>query len=503
MRGSLRRLASITGLLLLLATASAGAAAVLASRWLAVLAVLLAFGFLSRWFIHQQVAAERRQADIGRAFERVAAARDQILDTQVALADIRMAFAAEESRVADLTSGVETERADRRSADRGLQDELQVLRQQGRDAQLSADNATAFARESVGGLRSELLDLAERSGVPGAWATIEAEVDAPVLSIAIPGFNRPTELRACLQSIVDEVERSSSNRIEVWVTDDGSTIEAACSVGSEFAWRYPYIGFRQNPKNVGLERNLLTACLPCRGDYVLILGNDDRLHEGGLEVILSSVDSGAPEVLVFDKVRVDRGGIRVLDRVAGSSPVGIQPGEHRTYRDLLGFARETGLLSGFGFISTVVFRRAPFVATNHSRYLGLTMYPQVGALLEAHLRSPVDYHHVPVVVHRTTTRAEKSGEAVGRPEESFMMGGAERDARWFGVTLAALLQRVVDQTSLTALELQDIPELLFGQPSLVEYLRGNRALAEQQGLDFAADVREDAERLFRALGDVL
>ena len=84
-----------------------------------------------------------------------------------------------------------------------------------------------------------------------------------------------------------------------------------------------------------------------------------------------------------------------------------------------------------------------------------------------------------------------------------MMGGTERDAQWFGITLAALLQRVIDQSSFKALELQDIPELLFGQPSLVGYLRRNRALAEQQGLDFATDVREDAERLFRALGDVL
>ncbi|MDG1409942.1 MAG: glycosyltransferase [Acidimicrobiales bacterium] len=496
MRRSLVRLASVTGLLLLLATASAVTAAVLASRGFAVLAALLAFGFLSRWFIYQHAAAEYQQADIGRAFERAAETRAELHDTRVELHDTRAALATTDRKVADIE-------AKRRSAKRELQDELAVVRQRTRDAQLNAENAVAFARESVGVARSELLDLAGRSGAQGAWTTIEAEVDAPFLSIAIPGFNRPDELRACLQSIVDEVERSSTSRTEVWITDDRSTVEAACSVGSEFASRYPYIGFQQNPENVGLERNLLTACLPCRGEYVLILGNDDRLHKGGLAAILSSAHSGIWDVLVFDKVRVDRGGTRVLDRVAGSSPADIEPGEHRSYAGLLEFARETGLLSGFGFISAVVFRRTPFMAIDQSPYLGLTMYPQIGVLLEAHLRSSVCYHHVPIVLHRTTTRSEKAGEAVGRPEESFMMGGKERDARWFGITLAALLQRVIDQSSFKALELQDIPELLFDQPSLVGYLRRNRALADQQGLDFATDVREDAERLFRALGDVL
>jgi glycosyltransferase involved in cell wall biosynthesis len=361
-------------------------------------------------------------------------------------------------------------------------------------AQARAEESDQVARAGVRNLRIELDDISRRTPRGEGELFIEASVSRPTLSIAVPAFNRPSELRSCLESIVREVETGEFADVEVWITDDVSTVDEAVEVAREFAAKYWFVGFRQNVKNLGLEHNLIECCVPCSGDYLWIVGNDDIIHEGGLKAVLSDARESHHSVLLYDKVRIDHSGTRVLNPTPGCIPTDVSVGERRTYGTLLDFAGHTGVLSGFGFISTLVIKRAQYLSSSADPYLGLTMYPQVGLLLETCGDDEMLFHNTPVVYHRTTTRQEKLGEALGRREEGFMAGGIERDPRWFGDTLAALLQRVVDRSNLSALDFAEVPELLFRQDSLIGYIGRNRGLRLEAGLELPDDVLDDARR---------
>ena len=361
---------------------------------------------------------------------------------------------------------------------------------------------TQMTREGLKLLRSELDELIQLSE-PSAG--LEDEIPAvvngtPAISIAIPGYNRPDLLAQCLESIVAEVERSGTDRVEVWVTDDRSTRRSAIETARGFAERHQYIGFRLNPTNIGLERNLIEACHPCRGEFLLILGNDDMLHPGALDEMLADIDASRHDLMVYGKVRIDNEGEIISEPARGAIPDDSETGDLREYPDVLGFARSTGVLSGYGFISVVLQRRELFVAVDAEPYSGLTMYPQVGRILEAFARSDMLFRNVPIVFQRTTTRAEKLAEAVGRNEESFMAGGAERDMLWFGHNLAALLMRVCDNSPLEPAEFADVPEYLMGRPLLAEWMRANSELADDRSVKTDDLVRADSARFFAALG---
>lgn len=355
---------------------------------------------------------------------------------------------------------------------------------------------TQMTREGLRLLRGEVAELAQ---LAEPSAEMHEEIRAvttrePQLSIAIPGYNRPELLAECLESIVAEIEASGTDEVEVWVTDDRSTRRSAIQTARDYATRYPYIGFRLNQTNLGLEHNLIEACQPCRGRYVLIMGNDDKLYPGALDEVLSDIQSDTHDLIVYGKVRIDPNGDIMTNPAKGSTPADAEVGERREYDGALGFARSTGILSGYGFISVVLMRRTSFLDVEAEKYLGLTMYPQVGRLLEAFSDAPTMFHNIPVVFHRTTARSEKLAEAAGRPEESFMVGGADRDMRWFGPTFAALLMRVCDASSINPVDFADLPEHLFGHERLIDWIRQNTELARERDLEIAADVRDDAER---------
>ena len=91
-------------------------------------------------------------------------------------------------------------------------------------------------------------------------------------------------------------------------------------------------------------------------------------------------------------------------------------------------------------------------------------------------------------------------EAIGRPEESFMAGGDERDMRWLGPTFAAALMRVCDRSDLRPVDFVGVPEHLFDQPELVGWIARNIDLAEEAGITVEHDIDNDAKRFLRAVG---
>ena len=326
-----------------------------------------------------------------------------------------------------------------------------------------------------------------------------SEIEGPLLSIAIPSYNRPDKLAECLTSIETEIERHDSHRVEVAITDDQSTIPEAVAIAVDFAERHPYAKFVQNQENIGLERNLIQACVSCTGTYLLILGNDDALLPGMLDVVVPDFEDGTAGVYLYEKRRVSWSG-DPASAVPGSTPVSLAANKTQVFASPVAAASATGLLSTFGFVSQVVMERSLFMGIDANPFFGLNMYPQVGVLLTALRDHPVQYRNTELSLQRSPTQAQKLAESFGRREEVFMAGGREKLALHFGTAYAAWLQRLVDRQALTYEQIVGLPERLYTPMSLTDWLASNATLGAELGIEFGNDVLEDAQRLFDGVG---
>jgi glycosyltransferase involved in cell wall biosynthesis len=105
-------------------------------------------------------------------------------------------------------------------------------------------------------------------------------MNTPFLSICIPSYNRPNELRNLLASI-----DCSPAEVEVVICEDLApkrdevrAVVTACAASSAYAIRY-----HENPTNRGFDGNLRRLVECATGEYILFMGDDDLFVLGALE----------------------------------------------------------------------------------------------------------------------------------------------------------------------------------------------------------------------------
>src|SRR5687767_2195524 len=99
------------------------------------------------------------------------------------------------------------------------------------------------------------------------------EPDRPLISIVIPTRERVETLRSTLRTALNQ----ESQRIEVLVSDNASTDGTAEFVASIRDPRLRYV----NPgQRVSMSDNWDFALRSARGEYVVIIGDDDAVVPG-------------------------------------------------------------------------------------------------------------------------------------------------------------------------------------------------------------------------------
>jgi glycosyltransferase involved in cell wall biosynthesis len=108
------------------------------------------------------------------------------------------------------------------------------------------------------------------------------------LSICIPTYNRSRCLAELLDSIVQQ--GASEAGVEVVVSDDASSDDTAAVVRG-FVAKLPNLRLIEQPANIGLDRNFLAVVEAASGDYVWLMGDDDRLEPGAIARVLAALDA--------------------------------------------------------------------------------------------------------------------------------------------------------------------------------------------------------------------
>jgi glycosyltransferase involved in cell wall biosynthesis len=110
----------------------------------------------------------------------------------------------------------------------------------------------------------------------------------PFVTIAIPTFNR---LRYLKEAVASALAQTYGN-IEILIGDDGGT-EAIRQWGEALAQREPRVRYQRNPCNLGLAGNWNALADAARGDFIVIIGDDDRLLPDFVDKLLKTMPSDA------------------------------------------------------------------------------------------------------------------------------------------------------------------------------------------------------------------
>jgi abequosyltransferase len=118
-----------------------------------------------------------------------------------------------------------------------------------------------------------------------AGVSTEQTAGGPLLTVAIPTFNRAGYLEQNLAQLRSELRQVQPGLVEVLVSDNcspdstPSVVERAQASGLS-------VRYVRNAENVGWGRNFAQAFDLARGKYVLLLGDDDLFVDGALVALL-------------------------------------------------------------------------------------------------------------------------------------------------------------------------------------------------------------------------
>jgi abequosyltransferase len=117
----------------------------------------------------------------------------------------------------------------------------------------------------------------------GPFERAGRDIGLPLLTIAIPTYNRSRYLARLLDSLIPQLQQEI--RVEVIISDNASP-DNTSAVLEEYARRGLRFLSLRNETNLGPDGNILNCFLRASGRYLWIVGDDDVLLPGSVESVL-------------------------------------------------------------------------------------------------------------------------------------------------------------------------------------------------------------------------
>lgn len=115
-----------------------------------------------------------------------------------------------------------------------------------------------------------------------------------ILSISIPTFNGSDTISKTLDILLPQCD----SRVEVIISDNCST-DNTSEVINEYLIKYPFIRYVRNKENIGPDSNFLQCMNLAKGEYSLLLSDDDVFIEGKLKELVNFLEESPELSLVY------------------------------------------------------------------------------------------------------------------------------------------------------------------------------------------------------------
>lgn len=109
----------------------------------------------------------------------------------------------------------------------------------------------------------------------------------PLLTIAIPTYNRSHHLDRCLKCITDQVDKLD-HRIEILVSDNCSPDNTG-EIVEKYIGEGHRVRYIRNEENMGADYNVAQCYRKSTGRFAVAFGDDDILLAGGIQLILKTI----------------------------------------------------------------------------------------------------------------------------------------------------------------------------------------------------------------------
>jgi glycosyltransferase involved in cell wall biosynthesis len=214
----------------------------------------------------------------------------------------------------------------------------------------------------------------------------------PVLSVVVPTFQRPVEMALAVRSIADQIDAALDGKVEIIISDNASGSETQ-AVLEALAQTYPCLSYYIHANNEGGPYQVCSAPHRAQGRWTWVFGDDDVLDQGGLRLIVDTLEREQPGFLTVNRQVWNK----ALDQQLTASKHDVPDMRFDSFLDLLAlFGCDQLSFFTSQVYATDVARAldaAPYLVS-HSRYCQLAYY------LEAFHDRPAYYLSQPVVWHR-------------------------------------------------------------------------------------------------------
>ncbi len=180
-------------------------------------------------------------------------------------------------------------------------------------------------------------------------------MDRPLLTIAIPTYNRARYLSGLLNSLSEQV--GIDPRVELLISDNASSDETPELIAS-VKKRGVLCRYLQNEENFGPDRNFLQCYTEASGKYVWIVGDDDMVVPGAIGRILSYLASDNFDLVYLNSIFLNGEFPAIAASTRISEPV--------VYTDPVAFARRIHVF--FTFISGNIINKDNIERVNHKAF---------------------------------------------------------------------------------------------------------------------------------------
>ena len=127
-----------------------------------------------------------------------------------------------------------------------------------------------------------------------------SDPSAPVLTIAIPTYNRAENLGSLLAVLEPQIAQFP--QVEVLVSDNASA-DTTPSVVADFTARFAAVGARlrsqRHAENVGADANFVSLYKAAQGRFFWMCGDDDLIVPGGLAQVMPHLLAADPPDLLY------------------------------------------------------------------------------------------------------------------------------------------------------------------------------------------------------------
>ena len=119
-------------------------------------------------------------------------------------------------------------------------------------------------------------------------ATDSSKAGMPLLTVAVPTFNRSRYLATFLSAVAPQIARE--NCVELLISDNAST-DGTAELVQSYQSQGILIRYVRNESNIGADGNILQCFELASGKYVWICGDDDVIEPCGLNTLLKYLTS--------------------------------------------------------------------------------------------------------------------------------------------------------------------------------------------------------------------